>query len=197
MDVLILAYHGEPGLRKLLKGQPVDVIEKAAMWLKAQGYEKIGLWGVSMGGCLALLAGSLLPELISCVVASAPMEMVPQAEDSKCPIPGSAFSFHGRSLPYIRYIPDGKAWKKAFLKETLRHKEPCTIIGSIKIGYCAVRGDYPVIPAQGNFFKKIPFLIKKTTHFQEKMSNISGKSTKFCSFFVRNHLIVKCYFMGN
>ncbi len=127
MDVLILAYHGEPGLPKLLKDQPVDVIEKAAMWLKARGYEKIGLWGVSMGGCLALLAGSLLPELISCVVASAPMEMVPQAEDNKCPLPGSAFSFHGRSLPYVRYIPDGKAWKKAFLKETLRHKEPCTI----------------------------------------------------------------------
>ena len=42
MDVLILAYHGEPGLPKLLKDQPVDVIEKAAMWLKARGYEKIG-----------------------------------------------------------------------------------------------------------------------------------------------------------
>ena len=109
MDVLILAYHGEPGLPKLLKDQPVDVIEKAALWLKEQGYEKIGLWGVSMGGCLALLAGSLLPELVSCVVASAPMEMVPQAEDSKCPIPGSAFSFHGKSLPFVRYVPDGKA----------------------------------------------------------------------------------------
>ena len=126
MDVLILAYHGEPGLPKLLKDQPVDVIEKAALWLKEQGYEKIGLWGVSMGGCLALLAGSLLPELVSCVVASAPMEMVPQAEDSKCPIPGSAFSFHGKSLPFVRYVPDGKAWKQAFLRESLRHKEPYT-----------------------------------------------------------------------
>ena len=126
MDVLILAYHGEPGLPKLLKDQPVDVIEKAALWLKEQGYEKIGLWGVSMGGCLALLAGSLLPELVSCVVASAPMEMVPQAEDSKCPIPGSAFSFHGKSLPFVRYVPDGKAWKQAFLRESLRHKDPYT-----------------------------------------------------------------------
>ena len=45
--VLILPYHGEPGLPKLLKDQPVDVIEKAALWLKAQGYEKIGLWGIS------------------------------------------------------------------------------------------------------------------------------------------------------
>ena len=126
MDVLILAYHGEPGLPKLLKEQPVDVIEKAALWLKAQGYEKIGLWGVSMGGCLALLAGSLLPELISCVVASAPMEMVPQAENNKCPIPGSAFSFHGKPLPWVKYIPDGKAWKLAFLRESLRHKEPYT-----------------------------------------------------------------------
>jgi len=126
MDVLILAYHGEPGLPKLLKDQPVDVIEKAALWLKAQGYEKIGLWGVSMGGCLALLAGSLLPDLVSCVVASAPMEMVPQAEDNKCPIPGSAFRFHGKSLPYVKYIPDGKAWKQAFREASLRRKEPYT-----------------------------------------------------------------------
>ena len=126
MDVLILAYHGEPGLPKLLKDQPVDVIEKAALWLKEQGYEKIGLWGVSMGGCLALLAGSLLPDLVSCVVASAPMEMVPQAEDNKCPIPGSAFSFHGKPLPFVRYVPDGRAWKQAFLRESLRHKEPYT-----------------------------------------------------------------------
>ena len=126
MDVLILAYHGEPGLPKRLKDQPVDVIEKAALWLRVRGYEKIGLWGVSMGGCLALLAGSLLPELISCVVASAPMEMVPQAEDNKCPIPGSAFSFHGKPLPCVRYIPDGRAWKRAFLRETLRHGEPYT-----------------------------------------------------------------------
>lgn len=126
MDVLILAYHGEPGLPKVLKDQPVDVIEKAALWLKEKGYEKIGLWGVSMGGCLALLAGSLLPELISCVVASAPMEMVPQAENNKCPIPGSAFSFHGKSLPCAKYIPNGKAWKRAFLQESLKRKEPCT-----------------------------------------------------------------------
>ena len=126
MDTLILAYHGEPGLPKRLKDQPVDVIERAALWLKARGYEKIGLWGVSMGGCLALLAGSLLPELISCVVASAPMEMVPQAEDNKRPIPGSAFSFHGKPLPCVRYVPDGAAWKRAFLRETLRHGEPYT-----------------------------------------------------------------------
>ena len=127
MDTLILAYHGEPGLPKLLKDQPVDVIERAALGLKARGYEKIGLWGVSMGGCLALLAGSLLPELISCVVASAPMEMVPQAEDNKRPIPGSAFSFHGEPLPFVRYVPDGAAWKRAFLRETLRHGEPYTL----------------------------------------------------------------------
>ena len=38
MDVLILAYHGEPGLPKLLKDQPVDVIEKAAMWLKEHAF---------------------------------------------------------------------------------------------------------------------------------------------------------------
>ena len=67
MNVLALAYHGAPGLPKFLVEQPVDVIEQAAKHLKRIGYRKVGLWGISMGGCLALLAGSLLPELISCV----------------------------------------------------------------------------------------------------------------------------------
>ena len=68
MTVLALAYHGALGLPKFLVEQPVDVIEQAAKHLKRIGYRKVGLWGISMGGCLALLAGSLLPELISCAV---------------------------------------------------------------------------------------------------------------------------------
>ena len=125
MNTMIIAYHGEEGLPKILKDQPADVVEKAAFWLKQNGFEKIGLWGISMGGTLALLAGSKLPELISCVVSVAPMEMIPQAEDSKRPLEGSAFSWHGQSLPYMKYVPsDGKAWAKIYKKQSWIHKEP-------------------------------------------------------------------------
>lgn len=109
MSTMIIAYHGEEGLPKILKDQPADAVEKAALWLRNNGFEKIGLWGISMGGTLALLAGSRLPDLISCVVSVAPMEMIPQAEDAKRPLEGSAFSWHGQSLPYMKYVPsDGK-----------------------------------------------------------------------------------------
>lgn len=125
MNVLALAYHGAPGLPKFLVEQPVDVIEAAAKHLKRIGYRKVGLWGISMGGCLALLAGSLLPELISCVVSVAPMELVPQGEVRKKPVAESAFCFHGIPLPYAPYVPsDGDAWYQAYRQATRHHKEP-------------------------------------------------------------------------
>ena len=126
IEGMLIAYHGEEGLPKILKDQPVDVIEHAAEYLLSHGYEKAGVWGISMGGELALLAGSLLPDLISCVVSIAPLQMVMQAEDNKVPIDGSSFSFHGKPLPYVNYVPSGKAWKKKLICETLRHHEPYT-----------------------------------------------------------------------
>lgn len=126
LSAMLIAYHGEEGLPSLLKDQPVDVIEHAAEYLLSHGYEKAGVWGISMGGELALLAGSLLPDLISCVVSIAPLQMVMQAEDNKVPIAGSSFSFHGKPLPYVNYVPSDKAWKKKLMLETIKHHEPYT-----------------------------------------------------------------------
>ena len=113
---MIIAYHGKNGLPKILKNQPVDVIENSAKYLLNNGYKQIGVWGISMGGCLALLAGSLMPELISCIVSIAPLQMVMQAEKAKTPVEGSSFSFHGTELPFVRYVPQGKAWKQEMKK---------------------------------------------------------------------------------
>lgn len=127
MSTMAIAYHGEEGLPKALKDQPVDVVENAAMWLKNNGYEKVGVWGISMGGCLALLAGSLMPDLISCVVSVAPLEMVSQAEgeNDKHLTDGSAFSWHGESLPYMKYVPsDPKEWSGKYRRDSWKHKEP-------------------------------------------------------------------------
>lgn len=126
LSAMLIACHGEEGLPPILKDQPVDVIEHAAEYLLAHGYKKVGLWGISMGGELALLAGSLLPDLVSCVVSIAPLQMVMQAEDDKTPVEGSSFSFHGEPLPYVSYVPSGRAWKKKLKQETLRHREPYT-----------------------------------------------------------------------
>ncbi len=49
MTILALAYWNEPGL--------------------PDGFEKVGLWGISIGAELALLAGDMIQLLISCVTA--------------------------------------------------------------------------------------------------------------------------------
>lgn len=124
-SALALAYHRAPGLPKFLVDQPVDVVEYAAQYLKRLGYRQIGLWGISMGGGLALLAGSLLPELVSCVVAVAPTELILQGERRKKPVAGSSFYFHGTALPYANYVPsDGDAWYCAYRQVSQLHQEP-------------------------------------------------------------------------
>lgn len=127
LSTMVLAYHGAKGLPKDLKDQPVDVVGKAAVWLKNHGYQKVGVWGISMGGALALVAGSLMPELLSCVVAVAPMEMVTQAElkDDKGLLEGSIFSWHGKPLPYAKYTTeDSKEWSKLYHDESRKYGEP-------------------------------------------------------------------------
>jgi hypothetical protein len=38
---------------------------------------------------------------------------------------GSAFSWHGQSLPFMKYVPsDGKEWVKIYKKQSWAHKEP-------------------------------------------------------------------------
>ena len=62
MTILALAYWNEPGLPDGFEKVPVDSVEKAVLWLRGQGFENVGLWGISMGAELALLAGSLMPQ---------------------------------------------------------------------------------------------------------------------------------------
>lgn len=145
MNVLIIAYHKEKGLPKDLRDQPVESVENAALWLRSQGFKKIGVWGISMGGTLALLVGSMFPDLISCVVSIAPMEMVPQAQNSKGPIAGSAFAYRGKPLPYMSYVPDDHAWTSLYLKTSWQHKEPYSK-DLLRIAYHANSNPEAIIP---------------------------------------------------
>ena len=83
LTVLTLAYWNMPGLPRRFEKIPIETVEKPALWLRCNGYDKVGLWGISMGAELALIAGSLLPGLISCVVAVSPINLVGQGIDSR------------------------------------------------------------------------------------------------------------------
>ena len=108
ITVMALAYFNVPGLTDMVADIPAENIQRAAEWLRKNGRNKVALWGISMGGEYALLAGSLLPELISCVIAVSPMDVVTQGCSSKGrprTIDTSAFSWQGKTLPYMA-IPE-------------------------------------------------------------------------------------------
>lgn len=73
LTTLALAYVVGEDLPKQFSCIPVDFIGAAAKRLHDMGYHKVGLCGISKGAELALLAGSLLPELVNAVIAVSPM----------------------------------------------------------------------------------------------------------------------------
>lgn len=72
LTTLALACVLEEGLPQKFLNVPIDPLEAAAKRLHDMGYEKVGLWGISKGAELALVAGSLLPGLVNAVIAVAP-----------------------------------------------------------------------------------------------------------------------------
>ena len=126
LTVLALAYWGKEGLPTALQRIPLEYAEKAALWLKARGYEKIGIWGISMGAEFSLLAASLLPEQISCCVGVCPISICTQALQKKNKwhkrmklLEGSVFTFRGQDLP----LEALSFHKKQVLLDSLRGKE--------------------------------------------------------------------------
>lgn len=122
MTVLSLAYWNQPGLPDAFEKVPIEPVEKASKWLKENGYEKVGLWGISKGAELALIAGSLFTDLISCVVAVCPINLccqgIDKAKKEKL-LACSSWSYRGRELPYaeLQYS------KGTMLKEMLKYRE--------------------------------------------------------------------------
>ena len=120
LTALALAYVMEDGLPQKFSSVPVDYLEAAAKRLHDMGYAKVGLWGISKGAELALLAGSLLPGLVNGVVAVAPMNTVCQGfvkDKGIVFLPGSCWSFHGEDVPYTAYgiekFPLGQVLRKS------------------------------------------------------------------------------------
>ena len=129
LTVLALAYWRYPGLPKRFERIPIETIEKPTLWLKSNGYDKVGLWGISMGAEFALIAASLLPNLISCVVAVAPINIVGQGFDMGKRkggqkfglLPCSAWSFRGKELPYAKLRLD----KRQIVLDSIKRRSAC------------------------------------------------------------------------
>lgn len=145
LTTLALAYVGQEGLPGQFFRVPIDFLEAAAKRLHGMGYEKVGLWGISLGAELALAAGSLLPGLVNAVVAVAPMNTVCRGfsmEKGISFLPGSTWSFHGKELAYTDYktekFPFGRTlWNSIRARELtmydlylplVEHPDPAAVI---------------------------------------------------------------------
>ncbi|KAL6600888.1 acyl-CoA thioester hydrolase C terminal-domain-containing protein [Neocallimastix sp. 'constans'] len=124
INTLALGYFNIPDGPKNLNKVPIEFIEKAANYLKSIGYEKIGLWGISMGSIYVLLSACYFPDLISLVIAASPCYFVVQAMDSKKDIlfDASAYSYKGKDIPYEPYTVKMSLFKCLF--ESIKHFEP-------------------------------------------------------------------------
>lgn len=126
ISAMAIAYINAPGLPDSFEQVPMESVERAALRLKKDGYSKVGVWGISMGAELALLAGCYFPEVISCVIAASPINISTQGLSKKDGIhfyPCAAYSYRGKSLPYMAFSISGIS-KLQLLKETLKNKEP-------------------------------------------------------------------------
>ena len=98
-SVLVLGFYFWKGMSKRMCAIPVDYVERAVAELKRNGYDQIGIHGISSGAAYALLSASLIPE-ISLVLSICPFDYV--MEEPKIigkPTGRSWFSYHGREIP--------------------------------------------------------------------------------------------------
>ncbi len=126
MNVLAAAYRDVEGAPATLSGIPVELIGNAVRWCRENVAEKVGVWGISLGGQLALLVGSMYRDLISCVVAVNPMNFMQQGmksfkkmefEDCSC------FTFQGKDLPYYPIGQSGDEFRKQIKADAKKHHE--------------------------------------------------------------------------
>lgn len=106
IPALALAIFGTKGTQPFLDRVPVEYVENAIKWLKEQGYERIGVDGMSKGSEMALVAASMFSDL-SCVIVRVPSHFVSEGlkgkKKDKGPSGTSCWSYKGKELPYAPY----------------------------------------------------------------------------------------------
>lgn len=89
---------------------PVEYVERAVKELKANGFSKIALHGMSTGAGYALLCASLIPE-ISCTIATVPYDYIMEGmKNDLIPLGIGVYSHHDKSLPYSQYTCLNKSY---------------------------------------------------------------------------------------
>lgn len=115
---LAVAYWGTEQTTNDLVLIPIEIIQKAVCFLKEKGYEKVGIYGVSKGAELSLIAASLMPEL-QFVIAVSPSCCVFEGIKKKACSGTSSWTWKGNPLEYLSF--DGIPVN--MMKNILKNKE--------------------------------------------------------------------------
>ncbi len=116
---LAMSYYGGEGQKKEMRAIPLEQFQVACDELKKLGYKRIGIYGNSKGGGMALLAASVVPDISLVIAASAfghIMQGTGKKSDDTCK---AMVSFHGHDFPYIE---KGKLFSD-FIKRCIKERK--------------------------------------------------------------------------
>lgn len=81
---------------------PIETIQSAVIWLKENGYSKVGIYGFSKGAELALISASLIPQ-IEFVIAVSPSCCAFEGIARPAGSNSSSWTWGGKPLPYASF----------------------------------------------------------------------------------------------
>jgi dienelactone hydrolase len=99
---LAVSYWKTKYTSKTLALIPIEIIQSAVLWLKKNGYSKVGIYGYSKGAELALISASLIPQ-IECVIAVSPSCCVFEGVAKPVTSNTSSWTWGGKPLPYASF----------------------------------------------------------------------------------------------
>lgn len=102
ISTLAIAYWKTKYTSKSLALIPIEIIQHAVLWLKKNGYSKVGIYGFSKGAELALISGSLIPQ-IEFVIAVSPSCCVFEGIVKPAYSGTSSWTWGGQPLPYASF----------------------------------------------------------------------------------------------
>lgn len=117
-STLAMSYYGGKGQKKGMRAIPLEQFQAACDEMKKCGYKRIGIYGNSKGGGMALLAASVVPDISLVIAASAfghIMQGTGRASEDPCK---AMVSYRGNDFPYIE---KGKLMSD-FLKRCIRER---------------------------------------------------------------------------
>jgi dienelactone hydrolase len=129
--VLFLGFYLWDGLSKDMWNIPVDYAQRAAIWLKKNGYD-VCMIGTSTGAGYTLLSASLVPEIGGVVALSGFDHVMEGCKFFHKPSGHSVYEYRGEEYPFSHFEIISGGWAKAL---RTAKKDGVSMAGFMRYGY--------------------------------------------------------------